>query len=294
MLYPWPGKQPALLGVDITPHAVRLIQLGKRQRRRTLYYCVECCASQSIVTSSVTPGETTALATSRALQQALQKAGTRTRRAAIAVPSTAVMSKTVSLPSELSDLDMESQVWLEAEQLIPVPLAELMIDFVVLGPSATALHQVDVLIVAARRKAVEQRLALLQAAELDCRIVDLVPDVMQRAYRAFLYPMDDPEACYALLILEQHSFYLAVFVGDTMVDHQIHNTGVNQWELLHTINHVLSACMQTYGTLTQLWLAGPCDENQAQHITNQTGIPCLLYTSPSPRDKRQSRMPSSA
>ena len=24
------------------------------------------------------------------------------------------------------------------------------------------------------------------------------------------------------------------------------------------------------------------------------GIPCLLYTSPSPRDKRQSRMPSSA
>ena len=24
------------------------------------------------------------------------------------------------------------------------------------------------------------------------------------------------------------------------------------------------------------------------------GVPCLLYTSPSPRDKRQSRMPSSA
>ena len=27
---------------------------------------------------------------------------------------------------------------------------------------------------------------------------------------------------------------------------------------------------------------------------NITGLPCLLYTSPSPRDKRQSRMPSSA
>ena len=27
---------------------------------------------------------------------------------------------------------------------------------------------------------------------------------------------------------------------------------------------------------------------------NTTGRPCLLYTSPSPRDKRQSRMPSSA
>ena len=28
--------------------------------------------------------------------------------------------------------------------------------------------------------------------------------------------------------------------------------------------------------------------------TIQQGVPCLLYTSPSPRDKRQSRMPSSA
>ena len=29
-------------------------------------------------------------------------------------------------------------------------------------------------------------------------------------------------------------------------------------------------------------------------IAEQMGMSCLLYTSPSPRDKRQSRMPSSA
>ena len=29
-------------------------------------------------------------------------------------------------------------------------------------------------------------------------------------------------------------------------------------------------------------------------LGSQAGLPCLLYTSPSPRDKRQSRMPSSA
>ena len=31
-----------------------------------------------------------------------------------------------------------------------------------------------------------------------------------------------------------------------------------------------------------------------KEIPNPIGIACLLYTSPSPRDKRQSRMPSSA
>ena len=34
-------------------------------------------------------------------------------------------------------------------------------------------------------------------------------------------------------------------------------------------------------------------EGKAMNATG-TGITCLLYTSPSPRDKRQSRMPSSA
>ena len=32
----------------------------------------------------------------------------------------------------------------------------------------------------------------------------------------------------------------------------------------------------------------------AKQITAQTAVPCLLYTSPSPRDRTRSRMPSSA
>ena len=35
-------------------------------------------------------------------------------------------------------------------------------------------------------------------------------------------------------------------------------------------------------------------ENMGVCTKERKGITCLLYTSPSPRDKRQSRMPSSA
>ena len=34
--------------------------------------------------------------------------------------------------------------------------------------------------------------------------------------------------------------------------------------------------------------------NECENLKKNTNCPCLLYTSPSPRDKRQSRMPSSA
>ena len=37
-----------------------------------------------------------------------------------------------------------------------------------------------------------------------------------------------------------------------------------------------------------------CGEGVLSDTLSQQGYTCLLYTSPSPRDKRQSRMPSSA
>ena len=36
------------------------------------------------------------------------------------------------------------------------------------------------------------------------------------------------------------------------------------------------------------------DISALRELFEETGLLCLLYTSPSPRDKRQSRMPSSA
>ena len=39
---------------------------------------------------------------------------------------------------------------------------------------------------------------------------------------------------------------------------------------------------------------GPVKATDAMNAINEVILRCLLYTSPSPRDKRQSRMPSSA
>ena len=58
---------------------------------------------------------------------------------------------------------------------------------------------------------------------------------------------------------------------------------------------VLANIAASNGYNVSLWVR---DSDQALRINsegaNTTYHPCLLYTSPSPRDKRQSRMPSSA
>ena len=48
------------------------------------------------------------------------------------------------------------------------------------------------------------------------------------------------------------------------------------------------------GTVGYNYAKGELPESAAQQAQNTFTNICLLYTSPSPRDKRQSRMPSSA
>ena len=47
-------------------------------------------------------------------------------------------------------------------------------------------------------------------------------------------------------------------------------------------------------SISRITMVLPGDNRTIEQLTKQLYKLCLLYTSPSPRDKRQSRMPSSA
>ena len=77
-----------------------------------------------------------------------------------------------------------------------------------------------------------------------------------------------------------------------------------EWDSLKT--HLSSFASTEMGKRSILSFVIPSEYESSQRLLNETveineleknsdkSISCLLYTSPSPRDKRQSRMPSSA
>src|SRR5450830_697865 len=69
-----------------------------------------------------------------AMKLAWKLLGTREKRAALALPAAAVISKKVLMSAGLREEDMEAQVEAEANQYIPFSLDEVNIDFQVLGP----------------------------------------------------------------------------------------------------------------------------------------------------------------
>ncbi|BCX82515.1 type IV pilus assembly protein PilM [Methylomarinovum caldicuralii] len=172
-------KQPPVLGIDISAAAVKLIELGRSNGRyRVESYGVEPLPPNAVVDRNIADVE----AIGRAIKAAVKKSGTRLKHAAVAVSGSAVITKTITLPAEYSEQDLEDQIQLEAEQYIPYSLDEVSLDFEVLGPNAKNPEMNDILLAASRRENVDNQVAALELAGLKAAIVDVEACALENAF----------------------------------------------------------------------------------------------------------------
>ncbi len=166
------GSQP-LLGIDVSASSVKLVELvpGGKAGMRLARYAIEPIERGAIVDGNVERPESVA----DALSRALRRTGARTRQAAMALPSSAVIAKRITLPAGLLEEDYEVQVESEANQYIPFSIEEVNLDFQVLGPAAQTDEDVEVLLAASRKEKVEDRVAIAEMAGLEPVVIDVEP-----------------------------------------------------------------------------------------------------------------------
>ncbi len=126
-----------------------------------------------------------------AIRRAVNRAGVRTKEAAVAISGDAAITKIIQMPRNLNDADLEAQVEMQADQYIPFPMDEVAYDFEVLGASEKDADSMDVLLVASRSENVEQRRAAVAAAGLTARIVDVEAFALENACRLMTHQMPD-------------------------------------------------------------------------------------------------------
>lgn len=172
-------KQTAVLGLDISSTSVKLLELSRSGGAyRVESYGVKPLPPNAVVEKNITDVE----AVSEALSKLVIQAKTKTKKSAVAVAGSAVITKIIEMPSGLVDDAMDVQIRLEADQYIPYPLEEVSIDFEILGPSPNNADQVDVLLAACRSENVDVREEVLIASELEPFIVDVEAYCMERAF----------------------------------------------------------------------------------------------------------------
>jgi type IV pilus assembly protein PilM len=172
-------KSPPLLGLDIGSSSIRLLQLSRHgSSYRIDHFAIEPLPQGVIVEKSVQDIE----AISDAIQSAVRNSGSNSKNCAVAVSGSAVFTKAISLPANLADADIESQVQIEANQYIPYPLDEISLDFEVLGPSARNADMVDILLAASKNENVESRQDALESLGLKASVVDVESFAVANAF----------------------------------------------------------------------------------------------------------------
>ena len=172
-------KNPPVMGLDIGSSSIRLLQLSRHgSSYRIDHFAIEPLPPGVIVEKSVQDIE----AISEAIRAAVRNSGSNSKYCAVAVSGSAVFTKTISLPANLADADIESQVQIEANQYIPYPLDEISLDFEVLGPSPRNADMVDILLAASKNENVESRQDALESLGLRARVVDVESFAIANAF----------------------------------------------------------------------------------------------------------------
>ncbi len=181
-------KDNTMVGIDIGTSAVKLVAFSRQDGQLTL----EGYAVVPLPPTAVIDGNIQDVAkVSELIAQAAGQAGGKLHRAAVAVPSSAVITKFIELSAAFTELELEEQIKLEADHFIPYPLEDVALDFEVLEPLA---HNADInrlMLVACRRGDVEQREEAVAGAGLTCDIVDVDSFAVERAFQ-LLPPGDGP------------------------------------------------------------------------------------------------------
>lgn len=160
-----------MLGIDISTSSVKLVELS---RNRSGELVLERCAMEPLERGWIVDGNIEKFdEVADALRRLVRKSGSKTKQVALALPASAVITKKIILPGGLSDKELEAQVESEANQYIPFSLDEVSLDFCVIGPSATSVGDMEVLIAASRKEKVSDRQGLAEAAGLKPVVMDV-------------------------------------------------------------------------------------------------------------------------
>jgi len=227
---------PPLIGIDIGSSSVKLIQLSTSGSS----YRIEGFAVQPVPEGAVSEGvisEPEQIAD--AIKKAIQRGGFKAKNCAMAVTGSAVITKIINLPSDLSEDDIEGQIEVEAGQYIPFPREEVSLDFEVLGPSPRNADLLEILLAASKTEHVDARLEVAELLGLNVSVVDVEAYAIANAFELVRNAAGIDEAeTIGVLNIGSNVSSMIVLRGNRSIYSREHTFGGHQ---------LIEECMRRYG-----------------------------------------------
>lgn len=213
-------KTKAVVGIDIGTHSIKLVELsGTKASPRVVAWAVVPLAAGAFSENAIANAELVA----DALNEAIIKSGTKAEVAAVAVSSSHAITKVLGMPSDISEIELEEQINVEALHFIPYPIDEVNLDFEILGKSEVNESENDVLLVACRRSIVDEYIDLVEGSGMALNYIDIDTYALERVYRSQNSLGSNSDAPVALFDIGSSSSHLMV-VDDSKVLYSRHQS----------------------------------------------------------------------
>ena len=213
-----------MVGLDISTSGVRLVELADAGKGvvRLERYATEALPRGAVVDGNIENLEQV----TDAVRRVWKKSGTRARHVALGMPPAAVITKKIILPAGLSEDQLEVQVESEASQYIPFALDEVSLDFDVIGAAPNSAEDMEVMLAAARREKVEDRVAIAEASGLIATVMDIESYAARSALEHAVMPRAGQIT--ALFQIGAQATHVSVLVGADTVYEREQPFGGNQ------------------------------------------------------------------
>ena len=202
------SKSKAVIGIDVGTHSIKLVELaGSYAAPRVIAWGVEPLPAGAFSENTITDAE----AVAQALNSLIVKSGANANTVAVSISSSHAITKVLGMPRDISDVELEEQISIEALHFIPYPIDEVNIDFEVMGASANNDEENDVLLVACRRSIVDGYIDLIEDMNLELKYVDIDTYALERVYRSqnnMVSAADEPVAIFDIGLSSSHLMVL--------------------------------------------------------------------------------------
>lgn len=175
-------KAPQLIGLDIGTRYVKAVVLEKDSNG----FKVVNAACEPIIGNAFAERDIKDFdAVSNAIKKVKLSLKSKTKTIAAAISGSSVLTKVVYMDPDQSDYELESQIEIEADSLIPYPLDEVYLDFEELGESQSHSGKVDVLLSAAHKDMIDSRMTLLREVDYEPKVIDIEGYALGNALQHF-------------------------------------------------------------------------------------------------------------
>lgn len=181
-------KISLIVGIDIGSHAAKAVLIGQNDDG----YILEAIATEVMPRGAIIDREIQDIdAVGKVVAKLRKEITSSVNDAAAAVSGQTVITKVIYMDVNLSDHELASQIEIEADSLIPYPLDEVSLDFEKLDINESDPTKVNVLLSAARTESVEARVAALELAGFQTKVIDVESYAVSRAYDLSLSQLPD-------------------------------------------------------------------------------------------------------